>query len=146
METLCTIGYTKKSLRKFIQLLKSANATKVVDVRLRNTSQLAGFAKKDDLAFVLALCGIEYQHVRELAPTDELLDEYHASRDWDKYEVAFKALLDSRQPLQLLLSAADGHAVVCLLCTEDQPDRCHRRLIAEYVATRNPSLVMSHLV
>lgn len=146
METLCTIGYTKKSLRKFIQLLKSANVTKVVDVRLRNTSQLAGFAKKDDLAFVLALCGIEYQHVPELAPTDELLDEYHASRDWDKFEVAFKALLDSRQPLQLLLSAANGHSAVCVLCTEDKPDRCHRRLLAEYVVSSSPSVAVAHLV
>jgi uncharacterized protein (DUF488 family) len=145
METLCTIGYTKKSLRKFIQLLRGANVTKVVDVRLRNTSQLAGFAKKDDLAFVLGVCGIEYQHVLELAPTDELLDDYHASRDWDKFEVAFKALLDSREPLPSLLSAADGHAVICLLCTEDQADRCHRRLVAEYAASHDPSLVVTHL-
>ena len=146
MERLCTIGYTKKSLRNFIQLLKSANVTKVVDVRLRNTSQLAGFAKRDDLAFVLELCSIDYQQVPELAPTDELLDEYHASRDWDKYEVAFKRLLDSRQPLPSLLSAADGHNVICLLCTEDHPDRCHRRLVAEYAASHDPSLVVTHLV
>jgi uncharacterized protein (DUF488 family) len=145
METLCTIGYTKKSLRKFIELLKSANVTKVVDVRLRNTSQLAGFAKKDDLAFVLDLCGIAYEHVLELAPTDELLDQYHASRDWDKFEVAFKGLLDFRQPLPCLLSAADGHEVICLLCTEDRPDRCHRRLVAEYAARHNPSLIPNHL-
>lgn len=146
MQRLCTIGYTKKSLRKFVQLLKSAKVSKVLDVRLRNTSQLAGFAKKDDLAFVLQLCSIDFQHVPELAPTDELLDEYRASKDWDKYEVEFNRLLHSRQPLPFLLSAADGHAVVCLLCTEDRPDRCHRRLVAEYAASHDASLVLSHLV
>lgn len=145
MDTLCTIGYTKKSLRKFVQLLEDAKVTKVIDVRLRNTSQLAGFAKKDDLDFILGMCGIQYEHMPELAPSDELLDRYHGSRDWDAFEVAFKELLDSRQPLPSILSATEGHAVVCLLCTEDKPDHCHRRLLAEYVASSRPSFAVAHL-
>lgn len=145
METLCTIGFTKKSLRSFVDLLKSANVTKVVDIRLRNTSQLAGFAKKDDLEFVLDLCGIAYEHVPELAPTDELLDEYHKTKDWEHYEKGYRALLQQRDPLPYLGHASGGHAKICLLCTEDKPDKCHRRLVAEYFKEHVRGVVVKHL-
>ncbi len=145
METLCTIGYTRKSLRTFVELLKSANVTKLVDIRLRNTSQLAGFSKKDDLAFILDLCGIAYEHVPELAPTDELLDAYRKTKDWQEFERRYRALLQQGNPILRLEQAVDDQASVCLLCTEDRPDQCHRRLVAEYVAERMPGVEVRHL-
>src|SRR3989337_70832 len=99
MDWLGTIGFTKKNLPTFIELLRGANVTKVLDIRLRNTSQLAGFAKKEDLAFVLDLCGIEYEHLPQLAPSDEVLDEYRETKDWDRFEERFRSLLDERDPV-----------------------------------------------
>lgn len=145
METLCTIGYTKKSLRAFVDLLRSADVTKIVDIRLRNTSQLAGFAKKDDLAFTLDLCGIAYEHVPELAPTDELLDGYKKSKDWQAFERGYQRLLEERDPLRSMQRAVDGNSSVCLLCTEDKPEQCHRRLLAEYIQGNTPGVQIRHL-
>lgn len=146
METLCTIGYTKKDLRSFVELLRGAGVTKLIDIRLRNTSQLAGFAKKNDLEFILGLCGIDYEHVLELAQTDELLDGYKKSKDWDQFEAGFNALLKDRDPMDRLGTAADGNSSVCLLCTEDQPEKCHRRLVAEYALAQRPGVKVQHLI
>ncbi len=145
METLCTIGYTKKALKTFVELLKNASVTKLIDIRLRNTSQLAGFSKKDDLAFILDSCGIAYEHVPELAPTGELLDAYRSTKDWQEFERGFRALLQQRDPLLRLEQAVDGNATVCLLCTEDKPEKCHRRLIAEYIVDHMPRVKVRHL-
>lgn len=145
MTTLCTIGFTKKDLPTFIELLRGANVTKLIDIRLRNTSQLAGYAKKEDLAFVLGLCGIGYEHVTELAPSEELLDEYRETKDWERFEEVFRSLLLERDPLVRFQESTDGHACICLLCTEEKPERCHRRLVAEYIAERIPGLEVKHL-
>lgn len=145
METVCTIGYTRKDLRTFIRLLEDAQVTRVVDIRLRNTSQLAGFAKKDDLSYILSLRGIQYTHAPELAPTDDLLDSYHATKNWAKYEQEFKELLEERQAVSIVETVANGHNVICLLCTEPTPEHCHRRIVAEYLKARFPSLRINHL-
>ncbi len=145
MQTLFTIGFTKKSLREFVGLLRNAGVTKLIDIRLRNTSQLAGYAKKEDLEFVLEQCGIGYQHVPELAPSDSLLDDYRKGKDWERFARRFKALLRRRDPVAALSAAADSHQCLCVLCTEDQPDKCHRRLVAEYVQKRVPGLEVVHL-
>jgi uncharacterized protein (DUF488 family) len=145
MKTLATIGFTGKSLRTFVELLQAAGVSKVIDVRLRNASQLAGYAKKDDLAFVLGLCDIEYEHVPALAPTDELLDGYRLTKDWKAFERKYRARLRRLQPIGALLSAAAGHDRVCLLCSEDSPEHCHRRLLAEYAQKQVPLLALVHL-
>ncbi len=94
--TLCTIGFAKKSLRKFIGLLQDAGVTKVIDIRLHNTSQLAGYAKRDDLEFILETFGIAYEHVPELAPTEELMKSYKkGSTDWETYTVAFEETMEA---------------------------------------------------
>jgi uncharacterized protein (DUF488 family) len=128
-----TIGFTKKTAKRFFEMLHASGARRVVDVRLNNVSQLAGFAKKDDLAYFLkTICGMEYVHRPELAPTQDMLDEYKKRRgDWKTYEDRFLDLMKRRRieetvPRDLI---ADG----CLLCSEDKPDRCHRRLVAEYL-------------
>ena len=142
---ISTIGFTKKPARHFFDLLRESGVNRVVDVRLNNASQLAGFAKKDDLAFFLGeLCEMDYVHVPELAPTKELLDDYRKRRcDWAAYEERFIALMCERRieetvPREIV---ADG----CLLCSEDKPHRCHRRLVAEYMKQHWDNVEIEHL-
>jgi uncharacterized protein (DUF488 family) len=141
-----TIGYTKKSLEQFVRLLQEAGVDAVIDVRLRNTSQLAGFAKRDDLAFLLHGCfDIEYEHRPDLAPTPGILDEYKVDGDWGTYEGTFLRLLAERD------AEAAGREILarfsrpCLLCSEPTPDRCHRRLVAEWWAEHLPDVEVIHL-
>ena len=131
---LYTIGFTKTSAADFFGRLLDSGAKRVVDVRLNNVSQLAGFAKRDDLAFFLReICGMEYVHAPELAPTKEMLDAFRKEhRDWATYEREFLALMSERRIEEsptVRQALADG----CLLCSEDTPEHCHRRLVAEYL-------------
>jgi len=144
--TIYTIGYTKKSLQQFIGLLQEAGVDAVIDVRLRNTSQLAGFAKRDDLAFLLRECfGIAYEHLLELAPTAEILDAYKKDHDWSAYEREYPQLLAERDALAIGRQLLERYQRPCLLCSEDTPNHCHRRLLAEYLAERIRDLEIMHL-
>ncbi len=140
-----TIGFTKKNAQRFFELLRGSGAKRVVDVRLNNVSQLAGFAKKDDLAFFLKeICGMEYVHLPALAPTQEMLDEYKKQRgDWHTYETRFLELMKQRRIEETIPrdAVADG----CLLCSEDKPHQCHRRLVAEYLKQHWGDVDVSHL-
>ncbi len=142
---LFTIGLTKKSARRFFELLRSSGARRLVDVRLNNVSQLAGFAKKDDLAyFAKEVCGIDYLHVPALAPTQEMLDRYKKEGgDWLDYERQFLDLMRQRRIEEKISKevVADG----CLLCSEDKPHHCHRRLVAEYLKERWGDVDIVHL-
>ncbi|MBN1660840.1 MAG: DUF488 domain-containing protein [Anaerolineae bacterium] len=147
MTKLYTIGYTKKSLEHFIRMLQEAGVDAVVDIRLRNTSQLAGFAKKDDLAFLLREgFGIEYEHRPDLAPAPEILDGYKESGDWAGYEALFCQLLDERQAEAAGAEILARYRRPCLLCAEPKPDRCHRRLVAEWWAGHLPGVEVEHLI
>jgi uncharacterized protein (DUF488 family) len=146
-KVLCTIGFSQKSLREFVSLLRAAGVTKIIDIRLHNTSQLAGFAKKDDLAFILETFGIKYQHVPDLAPTEEILQRFKKlDKDWGAYEAAFRELLEKRRAVQLWHSPVFEPGVNCLLCAEHSPKRCHRRLVAEHFARAHPEIEVRHLV
>lgn len=141
-----TIGFTKKPAEKFFGLLRAAGATTLVDVRLNNVSQLAGFAKRDDLRYFLGeLCGMAYTHRPDLAPTQSMLDDYRKqSTGWATYEDRFLELMRHRAiehsvPRELLDNAV-------LLCSEDKPHHCHRRLVAEYLARHWNSVTIEHLV
>jgi uncharacterized protein (DUF488 family) len=130
---LFTIGFTKKSAENFFTRLKEAKVRRVVDVRLNNTSQIAGFAKARDLEFFLkAISRIDYVHLPELAPTQDILDALVKEKgQWSEYERRFKELMETRRIAETLAKALrDGD---CLLCSEDTPEHCHRRLVAEYV-------------
>jgi uncharacterized protein (DUF488 family) len=140
-----TIGFTKKSAETFFTRLQSAGVQRLVDVRLNNVSQLAGFAKKNDLAwFTKTICKIDYIHVPSLAPTQDILDAYKKHKgDWDLYERQFLSLMQSRRieettPPELL----DG---ACLLCSEEKPHHCHRRLVAEYLRERWGNIDIEHI-
>lgn len=140
-----TIGFTKKPAQEFFELLQGSGARRVIDVRLNNVSQLAGFAKRGDLAYFLRhICNMEYVHLPELAPTRELLDDYRKRRiSWSEYEARFLELMKQRRieetvPRELL---AEG----CLLCSEHKARRCHRRLVAEYLAGHWGHVEIVHL-
>ena len=141
-----TIGFTRKSLERFLDLLREAGVPKLIDIRLRPTSQLSGFAKKDDLAYLLRhFEHIQYVHEPSLAPSAEILDAYRRSKDWGQYEVAFSQLIEERQMSAVLERAAAGQERLALLCSEASAGQCHRRLVAEAFAAQHPSVRIVHL-
>jgi uncharacterized protein (DUF488 family) len=141
-----TIGFTKKSAADFFGALKRAGVKQLLDVRLSNSSQLAGFTKKDDLAYFLQeILGAEYKHEPLLAPTRELLDRYKKQRgSWRDYEVAFLDLMKQRGvESRLDRSLLQGPTV--LLCSEPTAERCHRRLVLEYLRDHWGGIKIVHL-
>ena len=141
-----TIGFTKKSASRFFSLLRESGVKRIVDVRLNNASQLAGFAKKDDLSFFLdQIGGIGYEHIPELAPEKEMLANYRKNhKDWTLYEKQFLDLMYTRKIEDKI--PKDVIAEGCLLCSEDKPHHCHRRLVAEYLSEHWGEVVVKHLV
>lgn len=142
---ITTIGFTKKSAEQFFTALQAAGVKRVVDVRLNNVSQLAGFSKMQDLRYFLkAICEIEYVHLPELAPTQDILDAYKKEKgDWDLYAKRFLDLMavrhiEDKVPKDVLNGG-------CLLCSEDKPHHCHRRLVAEYLAQYWEDVKTKHL-
>ncbi len=144
--TLHTIGFTKKTARDFFERLRGAGVKKLVDVRLNNTSQLAGFTKKDDLEyFSRVICGASYHHLPSLAPTPTLLASLKKrGGTWDDYERGFDELMKERRAIERLERAFFEESA-CLLCSEDTPTHCHRRLVAEAMQKRWPDLQIVHL-
>jgi len=142
---LFTIGFAGKSAEEFFGAVRQAGVRRVVDVRLNNVSQLAGFTKKRDLPYFLrTIADIEYEHRPELAPTKEILDDYKKKRiDWSEYERRFKALLAERQLAQRFKAEQFDHA--CLLCSEAKPQKCHRRLVAEHFKDAWGEVEIRHL-
>lgn len=130
-----TIGFTKKSAEEFFERLRQAGIQRLIDVRLRNTSHLSGFAKRDDLEYFLnRILDVDYVHEPLLAPTDDLLDAYrNEDITWKEYEDDFRALMHERA-IDRHLDRALFKKPVVLLCSEAKPDRCHRRLVAEELA------------
>ena len=141
---LFTIGFTKTTAQNFFDRLKKAGAKRIIDVRLNNRSQLAGFAKRDDLAyFSRELCGMGYQHFPQLAPTQDILDAFKKHKgSWDDYETKFLSLMEKRQIDQIDQENFQGG---CLLCSEDKPHQCHRRLVAEYLRDKWGNVEIVHL-
>lgn len=126
--------------------MRAAGIRRLVDVRLRNDSHLAGFARRDDLAFFLKeICGAEYVHEVRLAPTKEILDGFRKKEiTWDEYERRFVALLAERKVVEALDRRLFDLPAV-LLCSEPKPERCHRRLVAEYLQAKWGSFTIRHL-
>jgi uncharacterized protein (DUF488 family) len=143
--TLFTIGFTGKSAEEFFARLQQAGVRRLIDTRLNNVSQLAGFTKRRDLEYFLkTIAGISYVHDTELAPTDEILDAYKKKRiAWSEYELRFNELLREREPAKHRQPCEFDHA--CLLCSEAEPDHCHRRLVGEYLQAHWPQLEVQHL-
>jgi uncharacterized protein (DUF488 family) len=114
---------------------------------LKPGGQLAGFAKQDDLAYFLReLIGCEYHHLDCLAPSEDILSTYRQDKDWSRYERQFEALMDERDVLSQLDPTFFAEKPCCLLCSEDTPDQCHRRLVAERLARSWPDVEVVHLL
>jgi uncharacterized protein (DUF488 family) len=130
-----TIGFTQTTAERFFKRLADAGVERLLDVRLNNSSQLAGFAKAKDLPYFLReLVGATYEHEPLLAPTQELLDEYKKRKgDWSSYEAAFLELMESRRVHEMLDSESFSRRTA-LLCSEATAEHCHRRLVCEYLA------------
>jgi uncharacterized protein (DUF488 family) len=141
-----TIGFTKKPAREFFGKLRRPGLARLIDVRLNNISQLAGFSKRDDLQFFCeSILSIGYAHLPELAPTEAMLDEYKKQRgDWSAYEAKFLALMAERKvEHSLAREVIDGG---CLLCSEPTPENCHRRLVAEYLQRKWGDVQIEHIL
>jgi uncharacterized protein (DUF488 family) len=142
-----TIGFTRTTAENFFGRLKASRIERLLDVRLNNRSQLAGFAKRDDLAFFLReLVGARYEHAPQLAPTPEILDAYKKRNDmpWSEYEDRFISLMRERA-IESTLSSEDFQLRTVLLCSEDTPEHCHRRLVVEYLADHWSDIQIVHL-
>lgn len=128
-----TIGFTKSTAERFFERLAVAGVKSVIDVRLNNTSQLSGFAKSNDLAFFLKnVSQIGYTHMPILAPEDGMLSAFKKKGgSWRQYESEFMALMAARRIENRLTPDLLNGA--CLLCSEDTPHQCHRRLVCEYL-------------
>ncbi len=146
MIKLYTIGFTGKSAEQFFTLLKGAAVRKIVDTRINNVSQLAGFAKGSDLQFFAREIGnIGYEHNIDFSPTKELLARYRNKKlSWEEYEVEYLNLLDMRKVAQKTdIEKLHEH---CLLCSEHTPEKCHRRLLAEYLKQVKNDVEIIHLI
>jgi uncharacterized protein (DUF488 family) len=143
---LFTIGFTKKSAQTFFSKLKESGAERIVDVRLNNVSQLAGFAKKNDLQYFLRqICDMEYVHLPSLAPTQDILDRYKKDKgEWHDYEKDFIDLMKRRE----IETSVPEHLIsnACLLCSEEKPNHCHRRLVAEYLRSHWGDIEIIHII
>ncbi len=142
---LFTIGFTKKTAEEFFTLLSKAGVKRIIDTRLNNVSQLAGFAKRKDLAYFLKEIGdIDYIHLLDLAPTKDILDNYKKKKgSWETYEKSFLDLMKQRTiEKQVSPELLDDS---CLLCSEAKPHNCHRRLVAEYLKNKLGNINISHL-
>ncbi len=146
MIKLFTIGFTGKSAEGFFDLLKNADVNKIIDTRINNVSQLSGFAKGADLKFFAKEIGdMSYVHNVDFAPTKELLADYRNKKmNWKEYEDAYLNLLDMRKIIQKV-NVEDLHQN-CLLCSEHTPEKCHRRLLAEYLKNVRNDIEITHLI
>ena len=141
-----TIGFTQKSAREFFEKLHRPGLVRLVDVRLNNVSQLAGFSKRDDLQyFCEAILSIAYVHRSELAPTQAMLDGFKKNHgSWPDYEEGFLALMAERRVEDSVArEVIDGG---CLLCSEATPENCHRRLVAEYLQGKWGEVEIEHIL
>ena len=143
---LFTIGVSKKSAEEFFSALGRHKIEKLIDIRLNNKSQLLGFSKGIDLEYFCKKChDIEYEHMPLFAPTKDILSKYKRDKDWEAYERSYNKLLESRAIIDLFNKAAGKNQNVCLLCSEPKADKCHRRLVADFIARRLNKVKVIHI-
>ena len=146
MISLYTLGFTKKNASKFFGLLEQNNIKRLVDIRINTSSQLSGFAKDEDLKYFLErIVHIEYIYIPDFAPTKELFNSYREKKlSWEEYEIEYQNLIRTRKVREKYsVDDFDGN---CFLCSEDLPDKCHRRLLVEYLKNNRDDIIIKHLV
>lgn len=142
-----TIGFTQKSAEQFFELIKKNNIELLVDVRLNNKSQLAGFTKGNDLRYFLSeICHCKYKHCIEYAPTKDILDGYKKKEiTWDDYVERYINLMNKRGDYKNFIAKFGSYNNICLLCSEPTVEHCHRKLIAELIAQDSPQAKITHI-
>lgn len=145
MIKIFTIGFTKKNAEQFFNLLKKNGVKKLIDIRLNNHSQLAGFTKGEDLKYFLKeIAGIEYVHDLDFAPTKKLLKKYQEQKiSWSEYEKEFNQILEAR--MKNRKTDLNDYDLSCFLCSEPTAEKCHRRLVTEYLKGKNLNMEIVHL-
>lgn len=146
MIKIYTIGFTGKTAEKFFALLNNAGVKKIVDTRINNVSQLSGFAKGSDLKFFAKeICNMSYEHIIDFAPSKELFKRYRDKEmSWPEFEIEYLNLLDLRKIAQKI--ELEKLHKNCLLCSEHTPEKCHRRLLAEYINQVKGNVEIIHLI
>ena len=144
---LYTIGFTQKSAEQFFELIKKNRIELLIDIRLNNKSQLAGFTKGSDLCYFLSkICNCKYEHRIEYAPTKEILDKYKKKQiTWSEYIDQYIPLMEKRKAVEHFLKNYTDFERICLLCSEATPDQCHRRLFAELVSSKDSTILVKHI-
>lgn len=141
-----TIGFTQKSAERFFGVLAQYDIGRLIDIRLHPDGQLAGFTRQRDLPYFLReLIGCEYYHFDFLAPSEEILKDYRKDKDWGKFEQRYRRLMEERSAVQHLSPSFFAERPCCFLCSEHLPDKCHRRLLAERLASEWPDVRVVHL-
>lgn len=142
--TIFTVGFTQKSAEKFFGLIKDNSIELLLDIRLNNKSQLAGFTKSDDLSYFLReIAGCKYLHAEEFAPTKELMEKGRSKkRVWEEFEEEFTRLLESRGAVEKFNRLSAGYENICLLCSEPKPEDCHRSVAAKLLSRKTGCAVV----
>jgi uncharacterized protein (DUF488 family) len=142
-----TIGFTKKSASEFFELIKENKISMILDIRLSNSSQLAGFSKAPDLEFFLhEICRCKYAHDLDFAPTAELMEDFKSKKiNLAQYETLYIELMESREAIPHFLKDYLHYENVCLLCSEETSATCHRRVFAELLLKNIPGASLKHL-
>ncbi len=142
---LFTIGHTKKSAEKFFGIIGDNKIEIVADVRLYNSTQLAGFSKSSDLQYFLKkICGCNYIALKQLAPNPSLFENYkNGKTSWNEYEKIYNKFLDTQANLDFFYAFKNKR--ICILCAESTPEHCHRRLIAEKISKTYDDVKITHL-
>lgn len=145
--TIYTIGFTKKSAEEFFKQIFNNKIDILVDIRLNNQSQLAGFSKSKDLQFFLKkICNCEYKHEKIFAPNKEILDDYKKKKvTWSTYEIKYNELLEEREAIEYFYTSYLNYNRVCFLCSEYEAIYCHRRLLAENIKSKIEGVVIKHI-
>ncbi|MBQ7155446.1 MAG: DUF488 domain-containing protein [Synergistaceae bacterium] len=145
--TIYTTGFTKKTAEQFFEPIRYRMIQMLLDVRLKNTSQMCGFTRKRDLPYLLGLIGCKYEHCPSFAPSEEILADWKKKRiTWQEYEERYRTLIIERGAVKEFITCFEGvHDSVCLLCSEVTPEHCHRRLFAEMIAESMPDTEIIHL-
>ena len=145
--TIYTIGFAQKNAKTFFELIKKNDVEIVIDIRLNNKSQLAGFTKGNDLSYFLKeICNCDYSHCIDFAPTKEILDDYKKKGStWSQYVEQFIPLMEKRKSVELFTKMFGKYNRVCLLCSEPTPEQCHRRLLAELIQQGKNDVLIKHL-
>jgi len=147
MNKLYTIGFTKKNAKQFFSALNENKINLVVDVRLNNTSQLAGFSKYPDIEFFLdKICNIKYKHDLHFAPNESTLSRFKKKQiNWETYEIEFAETMQNRRITEYIKKNYSTDISICLLCSEPTPENCHRRLVADYFKMVFDEIQIIHL-